>query len=125
MSVPLSEAIPDAPFTTLLGIVKTCGRPGARGGIVDELRSLAAVAKAEEMRVFKQELRDALTDPSELPVGELRRVGGYTDGRDREFLRSLWTGLYDEEPAAGGEVHLRELRTRGADSPTSGVVRPA
>lgn len=112
MSVPLNEAIPDAPFATLLGIVKTCHRPGARGSPVEELRSLAAGATDDEMRVFKQELRDALTDPSQLPLAELRRIGGYSGGRDREFLRWLWTGLYDEEPAAAGEVCLIELPTR-------------
>lgn len=105
MNVPLRQAIPDAPFTTLLGVVKTYCRPDTYEYTIEDLR-LLVVRDGEEMRVFRDELRAALTDPPDLPRAELRRAGGYTDGRDRDFLRRLWLGLYGEEPAVAARMRL-------------------
>ena len=50
------------------------------------------------MRVFKDELRQALTDPSQLPEDELDNAVEFTDENETAFLRRLWRDLYGEEP---------------------------
>ena len=51
------------------------------------------------MRIFKAELRQAITHPDQLPSDELFDHVQYDDGSDEAFLRRLWRDLYDDEPA--------------------------
>jgi hypothetical protein len=48
--------------------------------------------------VFREELREALADPSRLPDDELSRAAQYDDGSSQAFLRRLWRDLYGDEP---------------------------
>lgn len=50
------------------------------------------------MGLFKDELREALADPSLLPSQALQLAAEYTDGSDEAFLRRLWRDLYGDEP---------------------------
>ena len=70
------------------------------------LRSLVSRARSpraddDEIRVFKAELRQALTDPSQLPAGELDDAVEYDDGSDEKFLRRLWHDLYGAASIVG------------------------
>jgi hypothetical protein len=49
--------------------------------------------------VFREELREALADPSLLPDNELSNAVEYDDGSSQAFLRRLWHDLYGDEPA--------------------------
>ncbi|WP_300607846.1 hypothetical protein, partial [Trebonia sp.] len=51
-----------------------------------------------EMRVFKAELRHAITHPDQLRDDELFSHVQYDDGSDEKFLRRLWRDLYGDEP---------------------------
>jgi hypothetical protein len=87
---------PDGPFATLIRIATTYLHPEA-----DDLESLQQLAKRNdrpEMRVFKAELRQAITHPGQLPGDELFRHVQYDDGSDEKFLRRLWRDLYGDEP---------------------------
>ncbi|MCW2894543.1 MAG: hypothetical protein JWO75_4032 [Actinomycetia bacterium] len=87
---------PDGPFATLIRIATTYLHPEA-----DDLESLQQLAKRNdrpEMRVFKAELRQAITYPGQLPGDELFRHVQYDDGSDEKFLRRLWRDLYGDEP---------------------------
>ena len=64
----------------------------------NRLKRLVKREDNEQMRVFKAELRQALTDPSQLPAGELDNAVEYDDGSDEKFLRRLWHDLYGDEP---------------------------
>ena len=68
----------------------------------DELELLQERAEDDdsdpEMRVFKAELRQAITHPGQLPDDELFRHVQYDDGSDEKFLRRLWRDLYGDEP---------------------------
>jgi hypothetical protein len=52
------------------------------------------------MSIFKEELREAIRDPSRLPGDELFRHVEYDDGSDVAFLQRLWRDLYGDEPVA-------------------------
>ncbi len=45
------------------------------------------------MRVFKEELRQALASPGELPKGELENAVEFSDKNEAAFLRRLWRDL--------------------------------
>jgi hypothetical protein len=49
--------------------------------------------------VFKEELGEALDDPSRLPDDELFKAVEFDDGSNEAFLRRLWRDLYGDEPA--------------------------
>ena len=51
-----------------------------------------------EMRVFKAELRQAITHPDQVPRDELSTHVQYDDGSPEAFLRRLWRDLYGDEP---------------------------
>ncbi|MQA83703.1 MAG: hypothetical protein GEV03_03465 [Streptosporangiales bacterium] len=89
---------PDAPFATLLRAVEAHCHPEAYDEAYEDLQSWARDADTEEMRVFKQELRAALRDPSQVPEGALSTAAQYGDGSDEKFLRRLWRDLYGDEP---------------------------
>jgi hypothetical protein len=82
---------PDGPFVTLIRIATTYPHPEA-----DDLESLQRLAKREdrpEMRVFKDELRQAITRLGQVPGGELFSHVQYDDGSDEAYLRRLWRDL--------------------------------
>jgi hypothetical protein len=97
------ERYPDGPFATLIGVTATYCSPDAYDGAYEDLVSRARSPQADddEMRVFKAELRQALTDTSQLPAGELDDAVEYDDGSDEKFLRRLWHDLYGDELIAG------------------------
>ena len=68
------------------------------GDDYERLKRLSKREDDQQMRVFKAELRQALTDPSQLPAGELDDAVEYDDGSDEKFLRRLWHDLYGNEP---------------------------
>ena len=87
---------PDGPFATLIRITTTYLHPEA-----DDPESLQELAKDDtrpEMRVFKDELRQAIAHPDQLPGDELFDHVQYDDGSDEKFLRRLWRDLYGDEP---------------------------
>ena len=56
------------------------------------------------MRVFKDELREALgATRASLPGDELFKAVDYDDESDERFLRRLWRDLFGGEPAAGDQ----------------------
>ncbi len=95
------ERHPDGPFATLIAVAATYCSPDADAGDYGRLKRLAKREDNQQMAVFKAELREALTDPSRLPAGELDDAVEYDDGSDDKFLRRLWHDLYGEEPIAG------------------------
>lgn len=87
---------PDGPFATLIRISTTYLHPEA-----DDLESLQELVKRDdrpEMRVFKAELREAITHPDQVPRAELSSHVQYDDGSPEKFLRRLWRDLYGDEP---------------------------
>jgi hypothetical protein len=87
---------PDGPFATLIRISTTYLHPEADD--LESLQELAVSGDYPEMRVFKAELRQAITHPGQLPGDELYSHVQYDDGSDEKFLRRLWRDLYDDEP---------------------------
>lgn len=89
---------PDGPFTTLIAVATTYLHPEA-----DDPEGLQERAKDDdpEMRVFKDELRQAITHPDQVPLGELSSHVQYDDGSPEKFLRRLWRDLYGDEPVTG------------------------
>ncbi|HEV2251959.1 MAG TPA: hypothetical protein VGS06_02075 [Streptosporangiaceae bacterium] len=94
---------PDGPFATLLAVAATYCHPEAYDGAYSDLidRAQSPEPDDEEIRVFKAELREALTDPGRLPDDELFKAVDYGDGSDEGFLRRVWRDLYGDEPVAG------------------------
>jgi hypothetical protein len=92
------ERHPDGPFATLMGVAATYCSPDADTEDYERLKRLAGREDSQQMRVFKDELRRALTDPNQLPEGELDDAVEYDDGDDEKFLRRLWRDLYGDEP---------------------------
>ena len=94
---------PQPPFATLIAVAATHCHPEAYDHAYQDLldRARSAEPDDEEIRVFKNELREALADPSRLPDDELFKAVDYGDGGDQAFLRRLWRDLYGDEPAAG------------------------
>ena len=95
------ERHPSGPFATLIAVAATYCSPDADADDYDRLKRLVKREDNEQMQVFKAELRQALTDPSQLPAGELDEAVEYDDGSDEKFLRRLWHDLYGNEPIAG------------------------
>ncbi len=92
------ERHPDGPFATLIRIATTYCSPDADEDAYAGLKRLAKRENVEEMRVFKDELREALRDPNRLPDDELSESVEYDDGSTEAFLRRLWHDLYGDEP---------------------------
>ena len=90
------ERHPGGPFAVLIRVAATYLHPE-----VDQLEALQELARREddeEMRAFKAELRQAVSDPGRVPAGELSRHVRYEDGSPGAFLRRLWRDLYGDEP---------------------------
>ncbi len=92
---------PQGPFATLIGVAATYCHPEAYDGAYEDLivRARLMAPEDEEIRVFRDELREALTDPGRLPDNELSKAVEYDDGSSEAFLRRLWRDLYGDEPA--------------------------
>lgn len=103
----------NAPFASLLRVVHRYCPPEYSDW--DRLKSVAqdpARYKAEdEMRRFKQELREALADPNQIPGNAahqtLYHAAEYSDTSDDRFLRRLWRELYPNEAVPGGDEEFR------------------
>ena len=93
------ERHPDGPFATLLSVAATYCSPDADAQDYERLKRLVKREDDRQMRVFKDELRQALTDPRQLPEGELDDAVEYSEESDEKFLRRLWRDLYGDEPA--------------------------
>jgi hypothetical protein len=104
MNQPYWIRHPDGPFVTLIAVATTYLHPEA-----DQLELLQERAKDDdsdpEMRVFKAELRQAITHPDQVPRAELSSHVQYDDGSPEKFLRRLWRDLYgDEQVTALGQT---------------------
>jgi hypothetical protein len=93
------ERHPDGPFATLIAVTATYCSPDADAEDYQRLKRLAGREDDQRMRVFKEELRQALASPGELPKGELENAVEFTDENEAAFLRRLWRDLYGDEPA--------------------------
>src|SRR3979409_937299 len=93
------ERHPDGPFATLIAVTPTYCSPDADAEDYQRLKRLAGREADQRMRVFKEELQQALANPGELPEGELEKAVEFTDENEVAFLRRLWRDLYDGEPA--------------------------
>jgi hypothetical protein len=91
-------AEPAGSHTTLIGVTATYCSPDADAADHERLKRLARREDDQQMRVFKAELRQALTDPGQLPEGELDSAVEYNDESEEKFLRRLWRDLYGDEP---------------------------
>ena len=94
---------PQGPFATLIGVAATYCHPEAYDGAYEDLiaRARSAVPGDEEIHLFRAELREALTDPGQLPDNELFKAVQFSDGSNEAFLRRLWRDLYGDEATAG------------------------
>ena len=89
----------DAPFAALLRVVHTQCHPESYDDAYEDLIEWAHDPEvAERLAAFKEQLRAALRDPSQVPAGALWTAAQYDDGNDQAFLERLWRDLY------GGEV---------------------
>jgi hypothetical protein len=89
---------PDAPFAALLRVVHTYCHPEAYDDAYDDLIEWATDPEvSDRFAAFKEQLREALRDPSRLPAGALSTAAQYDDGSDEKFLRRLWRDLYGDE----------------------------
>lgn len=98
----------DAPFAALLQVVDAYCHP--EYGDYDELKEAARNPERDSrMPKFKEQLRDALADPSQIPGKDtLHDAAHFSDGTDERFLRRLWRDLYPGEPVPGGDEEFRE-----------------
>jgi hypothetical protein len=92
---------PQGPFATLILVAATYCHPEAYDGAYTDLisRVRAPAPEDEQIRVFREELSEALADPSRLPDDELFKAVDFGDGSNEAFLRRLWHDLYGGEPA--------------------------
>ncbi len=97
MSQPYWIRSPDGPFTTLIAVAAAYLHPDTDPGGLEVLQERATDDDVE-MRIFKEELRQAIRNPGRLPDNELFRHVAYEDGSDEKFLRRLWQDLYGNEP---------------------------
>ena len=89
------QRYPNGPFATLIRVATTYLDP--ENYDLDSLERLARREDDDEMQVFKRQLREALSDPSQLPGDELSDAVQYDEGSDEAFLRQLWRDLYGDE----------------------------
>ena len=64
--------------------------------LIERARSAAPEDEADPR--LREELREALADPSRLPDNELFKAVQYDDGSNEAFLRRLWRDLYGDQP---------------------------
>jgi hypothetical protein len=87
---------PDAPYATLLSVIQGYLHP-EYGADMEMFQRGVKHTEREEIRVFKEELRAVMRDPSVLPEGALAEAAEYEDGSERRFLDRLWRELYGDE----------------------------
>jgi hypothetical protein len=88
-------ADPRRPFATLIALAATYCHPEAYDGAYEDLiaRAQSSEPDDDEIRAFKDQLRDALADPGRLPDDELFKAVDYGDGSDERFVRRVWIDL--------------------------------
>jgi hypothetical protein len=91
------ERHPGGPFATLISVASNYLDP--ENYDLEDLQRLARREGDPRMQVFKDELQQALRDPSLLPGDELFESVEYADGSDEAFLRRRWRDLYGDEPS--------------------------
>ena len=70
------------------------------------------------MRLFREQLAQAVADPAQVPSGALSEAAQYDDGSDANFLRRLWRDLYPDEPVPhGGNVFEDQYWRDDPDAP--------
>jgi hypothetical protein len=92
---------PQGPFATLIAVAATYCHPEVYNDAYPELieRVRSAAPEDVQIRMFGEELREALADPSRLPDDGLSKAVQYDDGSSQAFLRRLWRDLYGDESA--------------------------
>jgi hypothetical protein len=78
------------------------------------------------MRIFKAQLREAMTYPERLPGDELFDSVQHDYGSDAAFLEQLWRYLYGDEPATEPglpDASRRATRSAGAPCCTNRCAR--
>jgi len=94
---------PDAPFATLLRLVETYCHPEAYDEAYEDFQEAVALPSHDPVfDRFKEELREAIRDPAQVPEGALFRAAVYDDGSAERFLARLWRDLYPDEPLPSG-----------------------
>jgi transposase InsO family protein len=101
------ERHPDGPFATLIAVTATYCSPDADAEDYERLKRLAEREDDQRMRVFKEELRQALADPSQLPEDELNNAVEFTDESEAAFLRRLWRSRRTRLIRSGAGVRSR------------------
>lgn len=110
---------PDGPFATLIAVAAGYLHP--EWACPARLRRRARSAEDDpeiddpEMRVFKDELREAMMHPGRLPGDELSDHVEHDYGSDVAFLEQLWRYLYGDEPPI-------DPGTPGASTPPEGAA---
>ena len=90
---------PDAPFALLLRKVETYCHPEASDDAYDELKEFVHMPDHDPVfDRFKEQLTEAIRDPSQIPEDALFHAAQYSDGTDEKFLSRLWHDLYPDEP---------------------------
>jgi len=94
---------PDAPFATLLDLVETYCHPEAYDEAYDDFKVAVHLPERDPIfDRFKEQLAEAIRDPSQVPVDALLRAAVYPDGSAEKFLTRLWRDLYPGEPLPTG-----------------------
>ena len=88
---------------TLIAVTTSYLHPEANEPEALRRRARRAGEGDAEMRVFKAELRQAITHPDQVPRDELSSHVEYDDGSPEAFLRRLWRDLYGDEPVTATE----------------------
>lgn len=89
----------DAPFATLVRIIETHCHPAAGDEAYEDLQQVVRNPDRKPVfDLFKEELIEAIRDPSRVPAGALDEAAQYDDGSDAKFLARLWRDLYPDEP---------------------------
>lgn len=89
---------PDAPYATLLSVIENYVSPESYDP--GTLKRRALRTDIPQMQTFKNELREAVADPTVLPDGSLQAAAAYEDGDPRTFLSRLWHELYGDDAGA-------------------------
>lgn len=105
MSIPFWQKDPDAPYATLLRVIAGACHPEAWEDAYEDLQRVARDRPdTEQMIRFKDELRRAIHDPSQVAHKDLFEAAVYSDGSAEKFLARLWRDLYPDEPLPDGRT---------------------